>query len=240
MQHFLSTFYLRHYGPTIHTPVATQSVNENRGLDPMIIQSFPTFTYSSVKEYRKDKFGLECAICLLEFEDIDVLRLMTICCHVFHQECIDPWLASHKTCPACRRVLDVAPVSKTPPNCSPLDTNHSVMHESINEDDELSMPDQISITVKDDDDFHDQEEKAKSPACDKNTCFCAYQKFSRSNSTGHSIAKKETVVEEDKFTLKLPEHVKKNSSTNLKIFHHHRELTTVTVLFKGDFDNNAV
>merc|ERR1712226_937618 len=59
------------------------------GLDPSLIQSFPTFLYSSVKDFRKEEYGLECAICLLEFEDDSLLRLLPVCYHVFHQECID-------------------------------------------------------------------------------------------------------------------------------------------------------
>ncbi|KAL2344215.1 hypothetical protein Fmac_005500 [Flemingia macrophylla] len=77
-----------------------------RGLDPSLLHVFPTFPYSSVKDLRKEKYSLECAICLLEFEEDNVLRLLTLCCHVFHQDCIDLWLRSHKTCPVCRRDLD--------------------------------------------------------------------------------------------------------------------------------------
>ncbi|KAJ6308483.1 hypothetical protein OIU76_018129 [Salix suchowensis] len=83
------------------------SSKENPGLDSSQIQLFPTFTYSSVKDFRREQYGLECAICLAEFSDEDLLRLLTVCYHVFHQECIDLWLESHKTCPVCRRDLDL-------------------------------------------------------------------------------------------------------------------------------------
>ncbi|XP_077234730.1 RING/U-box superfamily protein [Tasmannia lanceolata] len=77
-----------------------------RGLHPSIISSFPTFLYSSVKDLRQGKSDLECAVCLSEFCDDDVLRVLTVCSHVFHPECIDLWLGSHTNCPVCRRELD--------------------------------------------------------------------------------------------------------------------------------------
>ncbi|XP_010272967.1 PREDICTED: E3 ubiquitin-protein ligase ATL6-like [Nelumbo nucifera] len=72
------------------------------GLDPAVIETFPTFMYSDVKELKLGKRTLECAICLNAFEDDDTLRLLPKCDHVFHPECIDAWLASHTTCPVCR------------------------------------------------------------------------------------------------------------------------------------------
>ncbi|XP_061343493.1 RING-H2 finger protein ATL29-like, partial [Gastrolobium bilobum] len=83
-----------------------------KGRDPSLLQSFPTFLYASVKDLHKDKYSLECAICLLEFEEDSMMRLLTVCCHVFHQECIDLWLSSHKTCPVCRTDLD-SPTNET-------------------------------------------------------------------------------------------------------------------------------
>ncbi|KAH7835787.1 hypothetical protein Vadar_029857 [Vaccinium darrowii] len=121
--------------------------DDRPGLDPSIINSFPTFTYSSVKDYRKEKYGLECAICLSEFLDDDVLRLMTACCHVFHQECIDLWLELHKTCPVCRQSLDSIEESLGKSPALPAHSN--AMHE-INENEPLE--DTFRITIKDDND----------------------------------------------------------------------------------------
>jgi len=43
-----------------------------------------------------------CYICLADFSDEDIIRTLK-CVHIFHKECIDPWLLneSHK-CPVCR------------------------------------------------------------------------------------------------------------------------------------------
>lgn len=44
-----------------------------------------------------------CAICLESFEDDDVVRGL-ICGHVFHAECVDPWLTLRRACcPICKR-----------------------------------------------------------------------------------------------------------------------------------------
>ncbi|XP_028052080.1 E3 ubiquitin-protein ligase ATL15-like [Camellia sinensis] len=77
----------------------------SRGLDPALIDSFPIFFYSEVSGLKIGKCGLECAVCLNEFEHDETLRLLPSCSHVFHPECIDAWLSSHITCPVCRANL---------------------------------------------------------------------------------------------------------------------------------------
>ncbi|XP_076950264.1 E3 ubiquitin-protein ligase ATL4-like [Bidens hawaiensis] len=46
--------------------------------------------------------GGDCAVCLSKFHGADLLRLLPLCCHAFHAECIDTWLKSNQTCPLCR------------------------------------------------------------------------------------------------------------------------------------------
>jgi len=50
-----------------------------------------------------------CAICLSEYVDGDELRYLP-CSHHFHQECVDQWLLTNKSCASCRRVIDVPSV----------------------------------------------------------------------------------------------------------------------------------
>ncbi len=52
-----------------------------------------------------------CTICQEEFRDNDEIRILS-CDHVFHLDCIDPWLTKHShTCPSCRK-----PAGKATPN----------------------------------------------------------------------------------------------------------------------------
>ncbi|KAK8969475.1 E3 ubiquitin-protein ligase ATL6 [Platanthera guangdongensis] len=76
------------------------------GLDPAVLHSFPAMLYSDVKNHKIGSSSLECAVCINEFEDQDSIRLLPKCSHVFHEDCIDAWLASHVTCPVCRCVLE--------------------------------------------------------------------------------------------------------------------------------------
>jgi E3 ubiquitin-protein ligase ATL6/9/15/31/42/55 len=87
--------------------IATPPNRRRRGLDPNTIDSFPSIPFSAVQCIKPNKlrFGPECAICLGEFTEEEMLRLLPGCRHVFHVECIDTWLSSHITCPVCRADL---------------------------------------------------------------------------------------------------------------------------------------
>ncbi|GAB4829924.1 hypothetical protein Ancab_019570 [Ancistrocladus abbreviatus] len=73
----------------------------HRGLDPVVLKSLPTFIYSAAAYPR----GLECAVCLSEFEDSEAGRLLPDCNHCFHVQCIDMWFRAHSNCPLCRAPL---------------------------------------------------------------------------------------------------------------------------------------
>ncbi|EOY34032.1 hypothetical protein QUC31_018625 [Theobroma cacao] len=44
----------------------------------------------------------ECAMCLEEFIDRDLCKVLSKCKHMYHQRCIDRWLLDHSHCPLCR------------------------------------------------------------------------------------------------------------------------------------------
>ncbi|KAL6876371.1 hypothetical protein ACP4OV_012943 [Aristida adscensionis] len=74
----------------------------------------PSFTYClSVKHNVTGGAGEEaaatCSVCLGAFQRGETVRLLPVCLHLYHVECIDPWLDEHSTCPICRSGTDVAP-----------------------------------------------------------------------------------------------------------------------------------
>ncbi|KAI8869225.1 hypothetical protein GQ42DRAFT_114162, partial [Ramicandelaber brevisporus] len=44
-----------------------------------------------------------CSICIDEFAAGDTVRVLPACHHVFHADCIDPWLTTTSAlCPLCK------------------------------------------------------------------------------------------------------------------------------------------
>ncbi|TVU08672.1 hypothetical protein EJB05_42083, partial [Eragrostis curvula] len=103
--------------------------------------NLPSFTYNlSVKHNVTTGGGGEdaaatCSVCLGAFQVGETVRLLPVCLHLYHVDCIDPWLEVHSTCPICRSGTDLtidgtlplpqppAPAPWRPPN-SPTN-NHS-------------------------------------------------------------------------------------------------------------------
>ncbi|KAF3439234.1 hypothetical protein FNV43_RR17509 [Rhamnella rubrinervis] len=197
------------------------------GLDRLVIDSFPIFVYSAVKDLKIGKGALECAVCLSEFEDYDTLRLLPKCDHVFHPDCIDAWLASHVTCPVCRAKL--APTDggercagdsaqTTEPN-----REGSASELQSEEDDQMAM---VIINV-------DQNHSTDSHSQAVGTANSAVQgsvkqnrpprsgihgRFPRSHSTGHSMPV-QPGENTERYTLRLPEEVRRQlamTGNNLK------------------------
>lgn len=55
-------------------------------------------------EYNRNIDGDKCAICLEEFEPREEVTV-TPCSHMFHDECITPWVRSNGQCPVCRSIF---------------------------------------------------------------------------------------------------------------------------------------
>ncbi|KAI3970534.1 hypothetical protein MKX01_024181 [Papaver californicum] len=72
------------------------------GIDQVLIDALPVFQY---KEIVGSTEAFDCSVCLCEFSEKDKLRLLPLCTHAFHMDCIDKWLLSNSTCPLCRGAL---------------------------------------------------------------------------------------------------------------------------------------
>ncbi|EEF47926.1 RING-H2 finger protein ATL70 [Ricinus communis] len=87
------------------------SITIEVGLDEATLKTYPKIIFSQAKsEILQKGAGSEsiassccCSICLAEYSDSDVLRLLPDCDHLFHVQCVDPWLMLHPTCPICRK-----------------------------------------------------------------------------------------------------------------------------------------
>ncbi|KAJ1820347.1 hypothetical protein LPJ75_000961, partial [Coemansia sp. RSA 2598] len=68
---------------------------------------------SPVKDFTpSDADDRMCAICLSDYEDGEILRLLP-CSHHMHQSCVDEWLHINKTCPLCKQeAVDTSSPSK--------------------------------------------------------------------------------------------------------------------------------
>ncbi|XP_072953726.1 E3 ubiquitin-protein ligase ATL31-like [Typha angustifolia] len=183
-----------------------------RGLDKEVLDTFPTLVYSEVKEHKIGKGALECAVCLNEFEDEETLRLLPKCSHVFHPDCIDAWLSSHVTCPVCRSNLVPDPDAPSPPAA---DLESAAAGERGGE--------AVVIDVANNDGggeggtvFRTREEAIELDRIGSQRRAVRPARFPRSHSTGHSLAVR---PEEslDRFTLRLPHHIRKEIITAGKL-----------------------
>ncbi|KAJ8558140.1 hypothetical protein K7X08_004906 [Anisodus acutangulus] len=106
---------------------------ESRGLDELLIREIPTF------QYNRNKVGersfRRCVVCLNEFKEDEMLRLLPKCSHAFHLDCIDIWLQNNASCPLCRTSIS-GTTNKHPldvivaPNSSPQDPHIPLLRRS--------------------------------------------------------------------------------------------------------------
>ncbi|MCO5550620.1 hypothetical protein L7F22_004109 [Adiantum nelumboides] len=111
--HANRTLHLRG-SPSAGATSAADALSQTGGLDDATLQSYPKFTYSSEKMQESPT----CSICLADYRDSGILRLLPDCHHVFHATCIDAWLRLHATCPVCRS--SPLPTPQTTPGSTPL------------------------------------------------------------------------------------------------------------------------
>nr|XP_043613410.1 RING-H2 finger protein ATL57-like [Erigeron canadensis] len=88
--------------PGSHPFIGANHVDTSKrgaGLDAATVRSLPVVQYGGSIE---SKFMSDCSICLSEFEEKDMVKVIPYCGHGFHPSCIDMWLSSHVSCPLCR------------------------------------------------------------------------------------------------------------------------------------------
>ncbi|XP_004247233.1 RING-H2 finger protein ATL16-like [Solanum lycopersicum] len=111
---------------------------ESRGLDELVIREIPTYPYSR-NRVGETSFR-RCVVCLNEFKEDEMLRLLPKCSHAFHLDCIDIWLQNNASCPLCRSSIS-GTTAKHPidmiiaPNSSPQDPHIPLLRRRRSEED---------------------------------------------------------------------------------------------------------
>uniref|UniRef100_A0A3B3DAI7 RING-type E3 ubiquitin transferase n=1 Tax=Oryzias melastigma TaxID=30732 RepID=A0A3B3DAI7_ORYME len=102
------------------------------GLDAIITQLLNQFENTGPPPADRDKIkslptvqvtdehvasGLECPVCKEDYSVGENVRQLP-CNHMFHNDCIVPWLEQHDTCPVCRKSLSGQNTATNPPDLS--------------------------------------------------------------------------------------------------------------------------
>ncbi|KAM7263766.1 hypothetical protein ACFE04_001449 [Oxalis oulophora] len=69
------------------------------------LESYPKLVFSEAK-IEKGATTTCCSICLEDYEEKDMVRIIPECEHLFHIKCVDPWLKKNSSCPICRKIND--------------------------------------------------------------------------------------------------------------------------------------
>ncbi|KAJ7970650.1 RING-H2 finger protein [Quillaja saponaria] len=99
---------------TPHVVQDSVRTGEQTGLDENILHGFPKLLYSEVRKETGSSFSSCCSICLADYNETDMLRLLPDCGHIYHLSCVDSWLKLHSSCPICRNPPIRAPCSVLP------------------------------------------------------------------------------------------------------------------------------
>ncbi|KAL3523688.1 hypothetical protein ACH5RR_016522 [Cinchona calisaya] len=83
----------------------SSTVPQLGGLNEATLMNYPKLLYSQAKLVKGEDsspISSGCSICLADYKETDMLRLLPDCGHIFHLKCVDSWLKLHPTCPICR------------------------------------------------------------------------------------------------------------------------------------------
>ncbi|MCL7047781.1 hypothetical protein MKW94_013813 [Papaver nudicaule] len=206
--------YLNEQRRTIGLLTAGTSTSKS-GPDSKVMELFPVFAYSDVKNRKKidtNERVFECAVCLSEYEDEDMLRLLPNCRHVFHSHCIDAWFVSQSqsTCPVCRSNVELMdPEAALHAGGSVLDVFEDDRYpsETINVTAEQTH---VSISVAESSEQATGGVNLENETNSNQTTVNSTGRLQRSHSIGHSLLQ-QGLENIERYILGSPDDVRKNT-----------------------------
>ena len=93
-------------GPDSMDNILTQFLNQlgDNGPPPAARDKIDSLITIDISE-KEIEDNLDCAVCKEDF-NISEKALQLPCGHVYHKDCIVPWLSLHDSCPTCRTPLN--------------------------------------------------------------------------------------------------------------------------------------
>ncbi|XP_078412078.1 E3 ubiquitin-protein ligase RNF126 isoform X2 [Cetorhinus maximus] len=105
--------------------IITQLLNqfENTGPPPADKEKIKTLPTVEITDEHVGS-GVECPVCKEDYSVGETVRQLP-CNHLFHNDCIIPWLEMHDTCPVCRKSLSGQNTATNPPDLSRMNFSSS-------------------------------------------------------------------------------------------------------------------
>lgn len=105
--------------------IITQLLNqfENTGPPPADMEKIQALPTIIITEEHVGS-GLECPVCKEDYTVGENVRQLP-CNHLFHNDCIIPWLEQHDTCPVCRKSLSGQNTATNPPGLTDMNFSSS-------------------------------------------------------------------------------------------------------------------
>ena len=71
-----------------------------------LILEMDEYQYKHIQKYDDSRKETNCAICLEDFKNTDIIKAFCTCKHIFHKKCLLNWLKDHDICPLCKHDLN--------------------------------------------------------------------------------------------------------------------------------------